>query len=69
MEEGRSVFKILRATFTGKRSLGRLGCTWEDSIRMDPKEIGINTRKWVCSVQNRDCWRTLVNAALNLWVP
>ena len=39
--------------------------------RMDIKEIrvGINTRNWVDSAQDRDYWRVLVNATLNLWVP
>jgi hypothetical protein len=42
---------------------------WEDNIRMDLKEIGINRRNWVVSAQHRDYWRALVNAALNLLVP
>ena len=42
---------------------------WEDTIRMDIKEMGINMRNWVDSVQDRSYWRALVNAALNLWVP
>ena len=36
---------------------------------MDLKEIDINTRNWVDSAQDRDYWRALVNAAVNLWVP
>ena len=36
---------------------------------MDLEEIGINTRKWVDSAQDRDYWRALVNTALNLRVP
>jgi hypothetical protein len=36
---------------------------------MDLKEIGINTTSWVDSAQDRDYWRALVNAALNLRVP
>ena len=44
MEEGRSVFKILRGIPTGKRPLGRPRRTWEDNIRIELKEIGINTR-------------------------
>ena len=44
IEEGRSDFKILTDTTTGKIPLGRPGCKWEDNIRMDLKEIGINTR-------------------------
>ena len=35
---------------------------------MDLKEIGISTRNWVGSVEDRDCWRALMNAALNLRV-
>ena len=41
----------------------------EDNIRMYLKEIGINLRFWVDSAQNRDYWRVLLNAALNLRVP
>ena len=36
---------------------------WEDNIKIDIKEICINTRNWVDSAQDRDYWRTLVNAA------
>ena len=43
--------------------------TWEDNIRMNLEEIGINAGKWVDSVQDTDYWRALVNAALNLRVP
>ena len=38
------------------------------NIRMDLKEICMNTRNWVDSAQDRDYWRGLVNTALNLWV-
>ena len=44
MEEGRSAFKILAGKPTGKRPLERPRRRWEDNIRMDLKEIGINTR-------------------------
>ena len=47
MEERRSAFKILTVKPTGKRPLGRPRRRWEDNIRMDLKEIGINTRNWV----------------------
>ena len=36
---------------------------WEDYIRMDLKEIGINTRNWVDSAKDNDYWRALVNVA------
>ena len=44
MEERRSAFKILTDKPTGMRPLGSI---WEDNIRMDFKEIGINARNWV----------------------
>ena len=69
MEEGRSAFKILTGKPTGKRPLGRPRLRWEDSIRMDLEEIGINARNWVDSAQDRNYWKALVNAALNLRVP
>ena len=47
----------------------RRGLRREDNIRMDLKEIGISTRSWVDSAQDRDYWKALVNKALNLWVP
>ena len=69
MEEGRSVFKILTGKPTGNRPLGRPRLGWEDNIRMDLEEIGINSGNWVDSAQDRDYWRALANAALNLRVP
>ena len=69
MEEGRSAFKILTGKPTGKRSSGRPRRRWEDNIRMDLQEIGINAGNWVDSAQDRNYWRALVNAALNLRVP
>ena len=69
MEEGRSGFKILTGKPTGKRPLGRPRRTWEDNIRIDLEESGINAGNWDDSAQDRDSWRALVNAALNVWVP
>ena len=54
---------------TGKRPSERPRRRWENNIRMDLEEIGINAGNWVDSAQDRDCWRALVNAALNLRVP
>ena len=57
-------FKIL----TGKR-LGRPRRRREDNIKTDLEEIGINVGNWVDSDEDRNYWRALVNAALNLRVP
>ena len=62
MEESRRAFKILTGKHTGKRPLGRPRRRW------DLKEIGINVGNWVDSAQDRNYWRALVNAALNLRV-
>ena len=69
MEEGRSAFKILTGKPTGKRPLGRPRRRWEDNIRMDLEEIGINAGNWVDLAQDRNYWRALVNVAPNLQVP
>ena len=47
MNEGISAFKILTGKPTGQRPVVRLRRRWEDNIRMDLKEIGINTRNWI----------------------
>ena len=60
MEECRSAFKILRGRPTRKRSLGRPKRRWEDNVRMNLKEIDINTRNWVDSAQDRDYWSAQV---------
>ena len=51
MKEDRSDFKILQVNL---QTLGRPRRRWEDNIRMDLKEIGINTRNWIDSAQDRD---------------
>ena len=47
--EDRGCFQGLTGKRTGKRPVGRPRCRWQDNIRMDLKEIGINTRNWVVS--------------------
>ena len=61
MEEGKSTLKLLTGTLAGKRPLGRPRRRWEDNIRMDLKELGIKTRNWVDSAEDRNHWITLVN--------
>ena len=52
MEEIRNAFEILTGKLTGKRPLGMPRRRWEDNIRMDFKEIGVNTRKLIDSASN-----------------
>ena len=61
------IIKIDR--FLRKRPLGLPRRREEDNIRKDLEEIGIKTRNWVDSAQDRGYRRALVNAALNLLVP
>ena len=49
MEEGRSAFKIVTGKPIGNRPSGMYKRRWEDNIKMDLKERGVNTRKWVDS--------------------
>ena len=68
MEEGRGAFKILTGKPIGMRPLGRPRLRWKDNIRMDHKEIVVNTRDRVDSALDRDCWIVLGNEALDLRV-
>jgi hypothetical protein len=53
----------------GKRPLGRPSRRWEDNIRMDLKEIGMENVDWIHLAHDRDRWRALVNKVMNLRVP
>ena len=64
----KSSLKILPGKYTKKRSLSIPKRKWEDNIRTDVKEIGINTMNWFVSPHSRDYWRALMNAALKFWV-
>ena len=68
MEEGRSAFKILTGKSRGNILLRRLGIDGS-TISESLKEIDINTRNWVDSVQDENYWRAVVNVALSLLVP
>jgi hypothetical protein len=53
----------------GKRPLGRPRPRWENNIKMDFQEVGRGGMEWIELAQDRDRWRTLVNAVMNLRVP
>ena len=69
MELGSSAFEMLTGKPTGKRTSGKPRRKCENNIRTGLKEIGVNTRNWGDSTQDRDYWRAHVNAALKLGVP
>jgi hypothetical protein len=66
--EGRNVYRVLVGKPEGKRPLGRPRRRWEDGIKMDLGEIGWGGLEWIHLAQDRDRWRTLVNAVMNLRV-
>jgi hypothetical protein len=68
MGEERKVFKVLMGKPEGKRPLGRPRRRWEDGIRMDLREIGLRGVDWIPLAQDRDSWRGVVCAVMNLRV-
>jgi hypothetical protein len=66
MGEGRGVYRVLVGRPEGRRPLGRRRRRWEDNIKMDLREIGIDWANWI---QGRVQWRAFVNTLMNLRVP
>jgi hypothetical protein len=67
--EGRDVYRILVGRPVGKRPLGRPRRRWEDNIKLDLKETGIDGVNWIQLAQDRVQWQAFVNTVMNLWVP
>ena len=66
--EGRGVYRVLVRKPERKRPLGRLRRRWVD-IRTDLREVECGYMDWIGLAQDRDRWRTLVSAVMNLRVP
>jgi hypothetical protein len=62
-------YKVWVGKPEGRRALGRPRRRWVDNIKMDLQEVGCGYMDWIVLVQDRDRWRTLVNAVMNLRVP
>jgi hypothetical protein len=69
MGEGRGVYRVLVGRPEGKKTPGRPRRRWEDNIKMDLREIGIDGANWIQLAQDRVQWRTCVNTVMNLRVP
>ena len=69
MGEERGVCRVLLGKPEGRTPLGRPRCTCVDNIRMDLQEVGCGYMDWIGLAQDRDRWRTLVSAVMNLRVP
>jgi hypothetical protein len=67
--EGRGAYQSLVGRPEGRRPLGRPRRRWEDNIKMEIREVGWGGMNWIELSQDRDRWRALVNAVMNLWVP
>ena len=69
MGEERGVYRVLVGKPEGRRPLRRPRRRWVDNIRMDLQEVRCVYMDWIGPAQDRDSWRTLVSAVMNLGVP
>jgi hypothetical protein len=69
MGEGRGFYRVLVGRPEGKRPLGKPRRRWNDNIKMDLWEIGIDGANWIQLAQDRVQWRAFVKTVMNLRVP
>jgi hypothetical protein len=67
--EGRDVYGVLVGRPEGKRPLGRLRRIWDDYIKTDLRETGIDGANWIQLAQDRVEWWAFVNTVMNFRVP
>ena len=66
--EKRDIYRVLVGKPEGKRPLGRPRRRWEDNIKTVLQEVGCGGMDWIELAQNRDRWRALEKAVMNLGV-
>jgi hypothetical protein len=69
MAEWRGVYRVLVGRPEGKRPLGRPRRRWEDNIKLDLREMGIDGANWIQLAQDRVQWKAFMNTVMNLRVP
>jgi hypothetical protein len=69
MREERGVYRVLVGRHEGKRPLRRPRHRWENDIKMDLREIGIDGANWIQLAQDRVQWWAFVNMVMNLRFP
>jgi hypothetical protein len=69
MGERRGVYRVFIGRPEFKRLVGRPRRIWEDNIKMDLREIGIDGANWIQIAQDRIQWRAFVNTVMNFRVP
>jgi transcription termination factor 2 len=69
MEEGRGVYRVFIGRPEGERPLGRPRRRWEDNIKLDLREMGVDGANWIQLAQDRVQWWAFVSRIINLRVP
>ena len=68
MGETTGIYRVLVGKPERKRPLGTPRRRWEDNINMDLQEVGCGGNDWIELARDRERWRALVNAVMNLRV-